>query len=323
LLTALAWKRTRQTLGEYQPVVSFLVTAILVAYPTVWLAAGARGRYFMPLYPIVAVLIGLIVDISARAAVGTTARQAWTRYARTFSIGFGIVSAACAVATCLPADWLAVTYQPRSLCAVLTLTTAAAAAVLWRTTRPSGHPFAGVVSIAVVAAITASGCMLNMNAARWFDPTQVIAQMKSELPPGTQLASLTPIDHRFAYYYDEPIQELAWPCRFVDLPSDVDYFCFMRHVGDTAEARAAGRGRTAYSTPGTLPFAWEEMQAVSVDRQVATKSATIVVLGRVIRPLRAEISDATQPQRRLAILPLPLPSGEGRGEGALPISSLH
>ena len=46
--------------------------AVLVAYPTVWLAAGARGRYFMPLYPLVAVLIGIVIERCSTALHGDT-----------------------------------------------------------------------------------------------------------------------------------------------------------------------------------------------------------------------------------------------------------
>ena len=51
--------KTRKLLAEDRGVALFLVTAMVVAYPTVWIASGARGRYFMPLYPVAAVLIAL------------------------------------------------------------------------------------------------------------------------------------------------------------------------------------------------------------------------------------------------------------------------
>jgi hypothetical protein len=79
-----------------------------------------------------------------------------------------------------------------------------------------------------------------------------------------------------------------------DIPHDLTYFCFMRQPGDTAESRAAGRGRTWYKTPGTLPFEWEEITSVCVERQVyVDEPPRTVVLGRVVRPVKSAVSDVT------------------------------
>ena len=111
---------------------------------------------------------------------------------------------------------------------------------------------------------------------------------KKRLPPGAALVSFTPIEHQFAYYYRAPIAELDWPTELQHLPSGVEYFCFMRHPGDTAQRRAAGRGRTWTTTPGTLPFAWEEVTSICIDRTIPKGDKRMVVLGRVLRPLRAD-----------------------------------
>jgi hypothetical protein len=115
--------------------------------------------------------------------------------------------------------------------------------------------------------------------------------------------SFSPIEHRFAYYYGGPIAELDWPTAIGDLPAELEYFCFMRNPGDTAERRAAGRGRTWTTTPGTLPFAWLELDAICVERRLRDEPQRTVVLGRVVRPLRAAVSDVTSPQRSTAQKP--------------------
>ena len=68
--------------------------AFAVAYPTVWIAAGARGRYFMPLYPLVAVLIGLVIERCSIAAVGRYPRRAWHQFLLLSSALIAVVSAA-------------------------------------------------------------------------------------------------------------------------------------------------------------------------------------------------------------------------------------
>lgn len=298
MLIALFRPGIRQLISDKRLIVEFLLTAIVVAYPTVWLAAGARGRYFMPLYPLVAVLIGLLIDRCSHDARNSTQYRGWSLFilawailigAGSLAIGGGVFSAGLAQRL----------FQPRWFCAAFAIVGASAAGVLWIAYRRPGvfGPRAVVLAIATTAAVGAGGLMLNVNAARWKNPTAIIADFKNELPEGASLVSLSPIDHRFAFYYGDPIEEIAWPRAVGDLPANVDYFCFMRNPGDTAQARRSGRGRSWQDTPGTLPFAWEEIDAICTDRQPDPKAPMIVVLGRVVRPLRAEVSDATIPHR--------------------------
>jgi 4-amino-4-deoxy-L-arabinose transferase-like glycosyltransferase len=302
MLIALGRRGAREMLADNNQVVTFLLTAIVVAYPTVWLATGARGRYFMPIYPLVAVLIGLLVERCSTATLGSSQRRGWQQ----FTLAWGLIVAVGAIVVggvgLLPSQLNQAIYQPRSFCLLFAAGAVAAAAILWLNYRRPAlfGPWSAVLAIVAVAGLSVSGAMVNVNTSRWNDPANFIVEVKALLPTDASLVSLTPIDHRFAYYYRTPITELDWPRTPADLPPNVDYFCFMRHVTDTAESRRAGRGRTWITTPGTLPFAWEELKATSVDRKTDTETATIVVFGRVVRPLRAEISDATVPQLRTA-----------------------
>jgi 4-amino-4-deoxy-L-arabinose transferase-like glycosyltransferase len=302
MLVALLRPKWREMLADKWPVVAFLLTAIVVAYPTVWLATGARGRYFMPLYPIVAVLIGLLIERCSAAEMGTSHRRGWHQFVLSWAGVIGLGAVAFGVLSLTPGNLLESIYQPRLFCALLAIVTAAAAATLWVVYRRPAKfgALSAVTALALTAACGAGGLLMNINYGRWFDPTLLTAEVKNQLPAGTRLVSLTPIDHRFAYYYHEPIEELDWPRSMSDVPNDVDYFCFMRLPRDTAESRGAGRGRTLKSSSGTLPFAWEEVRADCFDRQLASKTPTFVVIGRVVRPLRAEISDATVPQQSTA-----------------------
>lgn len=188
--------------------------------------------------------------------------------------------------------------QPPDFAIAFAFAAAVAVAVLRNARQCTAHtaPTSVVIAITAIIALGGTGIVINMHVADWNDPTDEIRTLANHLTPGARLVSLTAIDHRFAYFYPGDIAEVPWPKTLNDLPADVDYFCFMRHVTDTAAARIAGRGRTSYTTPGTLPFAWEELAAICTDRQANTPTATSVVLGRVIRPLHAELSDATQPR---------------------------
>jgi 4-amino-4-deoxy-L-arabinose transferase-like glycosyltransferase len=306
ILFALAKRETRRLLIDQQPVITFLTTALVVAYPTVWFAAGARGRYFMPLYPLVAVLVGVVVERCASAAIGSYPRRAWHQFLTlwaTFIGTSGLVIAGSGLLMTDPADRF---YQPRWFAVVFALFAAAALVLLWESYRRQSHlrPIIAAVAIAMVAGACVAGVLVNVNVARWIDPADEIANLKNQLPPGTDLASFSPIEHRFVYYYGDPITEFDWPRSAANIPPELTYFCFMRQPGDTAESRAAGRGRTWYTTPGTLPIAWEELGAVCVERQVyIDEPPRTVVLGRVVRPLEATSSDVTVAPPSTAKLP--------------------
>ncbi|HEX4412259.1 MAG TPA: glycosyltransferase family 39 protein, partial [Lacipirellulaceae bacterium] len=303
MLTVLALRDVREWLREKRNVSTFIITALVVAYPTVWLASGARGRYFMPLYPLVAVLIGLLIEYCSHAVRGSAARRMWQGFLLLWTLVIGGCAALVGGNALLPSNWALDFSQPRWF--VLVASAVAGAALyaivsVYKSGQPA-QPLRVVLSIAGVAGLGATGLMLNYYAVLWSDPTSSVSELAAHLPEGAQLVSLTEIEHRFAYYYGAPITQLPWPMTADDLPANVDYFCFMRHWNDTPESHIAGRGRTAYRTPGTLPFAWEEVMAFCPDRQTDTPTATSLVLGRVIRPIRAEVSDISKPQNKVAL----------------------
>ena len=53
-----------------------------------------------------------------------------------------------------------------------------------------------------------------------------VAQVKQDLPPGTQLASFGFIDPLFAYYYRDPIRYVPWPKPGERFDTAIVYFCF-------------------------------------------------------------------------------------------------
>ena len=303
MLVALFRPGARQMLADKSAVVSFLLIGIVVAYPTVWLAADARGRYFMPLYPLVAVLIGLLIERCSLAAIGSSQRRGWQQFVSIWTAVIGIGAASFAVAAFLPADFVKSLYQPRAFSLVIAAGCAFAAIVLIFTLRQSFQSGAAlaVTAIAFVSAIAVAGMMVNVNTARWNNPQAAVSEFKKHLPAGTTLVSLSPAEHRFVYYFGAPVVEIGWPKTLSELPPEVEYFCFMRRPGDNAASRASGRGRSPTVTSGTLPFAWTEVASICVERKKNNRQQASVVLGRVIRPLRYELTDATVPKINVAL----------------------
>jgi hypothetical protein len=311
LLVALMKRETRALLSDARPITTFLFVALLIAYPTVWLAAGARGRYFMPMYPLVAVLIGLVIERCSTACSGGYPRHAWHQFLLLSSVLIGAGGAVIGASGLVPGELAGWLYQPRWFSIAFGLLAMSAVWMLWKCYRVPARfaPISAVITVALFVGIAYSGIMINVNAARWNDLSQDVAELKKHLPQGEALVSFAPIEHRFEYYYGAPIAQLEWPRELGDLPSGVEYFCFMRYPGDTAERRTAGRGWNWTTTPGTLPFAWEEIISVCIDRSIP-KEKRMVVLGRVLRPLRAVVSDATRPQRVTVVAGLPTESRE-------------
>jgi 4-amino-4-deoxy-L-arabinose transferase-like glycosyltransferase len=298
MLIALVSRKTRALLAEHFAVAKYLVIALAVAYPTVWIAAGGRGRYFMPLYPCAAVLIGITIDRCGIAAFGNYPRRAWQQFLLLCGLLVIVSGLVFAGISLLPNHWSQITYQPRWFGIGYGLAAMIVAYVLWRSSRAAsnGVRYAAVTALAGIVGLATTGLMINIDVGHWNDISTAVAQIEKQLPPNAKLVSLSPIEHRFAFYYGEPIAQLDWPTRLNDLPSDVGYFCFMRNPGDTAASRVSGRGRTWTTTPGTLPFAWEEVASIFSEREISGERPRSVVLGRVVRPLRAEITDVTVPQ---------------------------
>lgn len=94
---------------------------------------------------------------------------------------------------------------------------------------------------------------------------------------------------------------LIYPTTKTPLPDGVEYFVFMRRSFVTPAKRYAGRGRSWYTTLGTVPFEWEELTSIDCNRVNRGADGKKVVLGRVIRPLRAAASDVTQPRKNHSI----------------------
>jgi 4-amino-4-deoxy-L-arabinose transferase-like glycosyltransferase len=296
LLVALARRETRELLFEYHSITTFIYVAVLVAYPTVWMATGARGRYFMPLYPLIAVLIALVIERCSTARLGRYPRRAWHQFLLLCGALIGIGGAAIGVTGITADNKLSVLHQPQWFSFVFAGFASGVVVMLWKCYhRPHRFvPMIAVLTIATFVGAAYTSLVINVNTARWNNPAPAIAEVKQRLPLNARLVSFTPIEHRFAFYYGAPIPELGWPIQLNDVPPNVDYFCFMRSPGDTAESRAAGRGRTWTTTPGTLPFAWQELKSMNVER--SSRDKRTVVIGRVIRPMRAEVSDATRPR---------------------------
>ena len=153
--------------------------------------------------------------------------------------------------------------QSRPVCSVFLLIAVLAAAIADRvpTVIERGRLRAGAIALAGFMAVAYSGVIVNALVTRSADAPAEVAELKQHLPAGMRLVSLNSVRHLFAYLYGEPIELHPWPtCD----DSNLTWFCFSS-VGD-------------YRAP--LPFAWEEVAVISVDRNRHAKPENVVVVGR-------------------------------------------
>jgi 4-amino-4-deoxy-L-arabinose transferase-like glycosyltransferase len=271
LLFAYTRRDVRQFLGEARPLVHFAAVCLLIAFPTCWVPPEGQTRYFAPLYPCLAVLIGVVVDRCARADVPAGLRAVWSRYAWFMAC----VMVLAATGVMLSAAFLAGhaqfgpwAEQPR---VALGYAAALAGLVLLLLRGRQGGDVSrvrlAVVAVAGFMVLSCTGIITNVRARRSEDQATTIARLKEQLPPGQRLVGFGEVDDLFAYYYALPIDCLPMPANANDpAAARVDYFCCGSVTGDRP----------------VLPFAWQELTTISMDRNHHVRPERAMVVGRVL-----------------------------------------
>lgn len=272
-----AYRGFRQSIGQAWPMVRFLAVCLLVTYPTVWFPPGSQSRYFMPLYPCVAPLVGLVIARSYETAVGPRWQKAWNHFAAVMAVGMAVAGIVVLTLTLLGKDVSPVA-QPPVFAAVYLVGSLALAVIAFRTRLDSQGlaPYVSVLSVAAFAGLTFTGVYTNALRNDSNDVYAAVSQVQQKLPAEAKLVSLGFADHRFAYRYRQPIKYVAWPGH--DLPAGVEYFCFV----------------PKRKRPDEVPFAWEQVATVSLERTTAEPSSNdCVVIGRKI----PQVAEQAPPRR--------------------------
>ncbi|HUY92032.1 MAG TPA: glycosyltransferase family 39 protein [Pirellulales bacterium] len=305
-LAAFSNRDFRRSLGAARDPAIFLTVAILVAFPTCWLAPQARGRYFMPLYPCFAPLVGLAIEralaasrVVSRAATGNVgwlglsqgeAPVRWgiaslcrqppstsQKLARMWRVYFTAAASLLVLAgAAVPAISVAGLAQeapfsqPLGFAAAYAALAWLAAAVVWKASsgeRPR-QAAAGLLALAGFLGLTFSGLMMNDWIRRSEDIAGHVAALKTRLPPDVRLVSFGRAHHPFVYYYGETIPWLDWPTK-----------------ADASAPEAVGPGDyfCFHSVRGRrkpLPFDWVEVAEISCDRYRREQPVDAMVIGR-------------------------------------------
>ncbi len=253
LLLAYLRRDFRRAIGAAVGAVAFLSVALAVTFPTCWLVPGGKSRYFMPLYPCLAILMGLVVERVFSPAASPALERAWrvmVRCSLAAALFAGVTIAAPLVISSYRVPELT---QPVWFALVYFVAALGGFAVLWRL-QSDASPGAGRTALLTMTALVGLsfvGVAINGMVASDDDPAPAVAALKQKLPRGVRLVSFGLTETLFDFYYAEPIEPRPWPKAAGDLEPGRDYFCF------TWDRPA----------PPDLPFPWQIVAMISADRK--------------------------------------------------------
>ena len=241
----------------------FLLCAIAMAFPSCWLAPNARGRYFMPLYPCFAVLVGIVVQRCCEASPSQEWRRLWSWFLGVFAGTMIGAAVFLTVMAAIRADRLG---QPVWFVVAYSVAAVALAASTWWSSRGAGLARAslGVLSVAMFLGLSWTGAVVNHAICASEPNAAAVADLKQHLPSNVRLTSLGRIDHLFAYYYRDPIGLLPRTHEAEQAIAPGDYFC----SGDEN------------TPPMEVSFPYEKIAVVSCDRWHANRGKRAVLVGR-------------------------------------------
>ena len=265
LLLAYLNRGFRETIGLVREQILFLICCIAVTFPTCWFVWEARTRYFMPLYPCFAPLIGLVVQRCYEGGADQAWRTLWPRFLGVLAVLMLIAGVFVTGATVID-DGSFPIGQPAWFAVAYLLAAAVLACATWRSrvATTTTQIRIGVLSVAIFLGLTSTGVRSNV-LIRISEPTaKAVADLKQHLPADAQLVSIGPIHHLFAYYYGDPIPIISYSTQGNALPVIGGYFC----------------SGTDYSPPVEVNFPWEKIAVISCERRHKPRPRMVVVVGR-------------------------------------------
>jgi 4-amino-4-deoxy-L-arabinose transferase-like glycosyltransferase len=256
----------RNSIGDAKPQVLFLVTCILVTFPTCWLSPHTGPRHWMSLYPCFAPLVGLALQCGFQSQPRMILHRLWSGYL-TLLGGIMVLAAIAVVACSWPTPFgnsplcqsplFAMFYGAVSL---------AAAALIWsvRRGREVWQARVGLIGLASFLAVTYTGLLTNDLIRTTPDTAGAMTELRHRLPMHEPLVSFGPAHSLFAYYYHEPIELRNWPSEDSQSDFSFSYFCFLQNGSHRPQ----------------LPFPWEEVAVIPCDRKRRHDPINQMVVGR-------------------------------------------
>jgi 4-amino-4-deoxy-L-arabinose transferase-like glycosyltransferase len=273
LLLGLLWREFWNLGSSGRSAVVFLLCGIAAILVPVWLSPGGHHRYVMPMYPLLAVLCGAVVHQGFSLAPPDFLRRLWCDFVRVLAV---IIAGATIVFLGMTAyslfsvhEWVLRLAQPWwQIILLLVLVVPTAGFLIRRASSSYPRDCLWVTFLAgALVALLFNGPVINSLVQAAVDVRPDIESLYRHIPQGTRLMSIGMAHHRLLYYYPEPIPLVPRPRSAEDVPEDLDYFVIDGHRGE----------------PTVLPFEWEEIGRLNMDRNRREEPRDFVIIGRRLR----------------------------------------
>ncbi len=257
-------RRVRERLRAFRDDALYLAICLAVTFPSVWLAPQASLRYYMPMFPCVACLVGIVVEGFLR----TSERGGWSAFICWYQRLLALFMVAAGAVVVGISFWKvdSVLAQPPSLAVVYLVACTAAAAVVWRYSAQMTAP-ALTVTFTLVACflgLSQASVVVNIRQKSSEDARQAVMDLKQKLPPGESLVSLGPAHHLFLLHYAENVRLLRLDAQDPDTWGNGGYFCMWVKGNDIVH----------------LCFPWKLVATISCDRNHSSDPTEIMIVGR-------------------------------------------
>jgi|GEM_PF-248577 len=262
----------------------FLLCVIGVTFPTSWLVPNAHTRYFLPIYPFFAPLIGLVFDRcqAAQDSYRKTDKTRWWHrpwkiWWREWLVGttlfmttmgfviFGISVFGDEDARFAQPLWFAITYLISTI--ILSFV-----ALKSRSITKGLRRLIGPASVAIFMGLTFVGVFTNSLIRTSGNTAEAVAAIKQQLPDDVQLVSLGYAHHLFAYHYRDYIPMIKVPHKGKIKPPKSEYFCFQNRSFKTAR----------------LGFKYEIIAEISYERTKIRDPNKIMTVARKIKRTKGD-----------------------------------
>lgn len=301
--------RLRESLTNWQPLVRYLVVSLLITFPTVWFIPEAKNRYFLPLYPLAAVLAS--VPWQYWVTGGTSERVIVPRLVWRLLQAFSAMILIALLAVW--PIWLGavkielITQSTLSLDKLFIVTMLATLMVIFIHAAIRINDSRSWMCVLLSLGITLGHghrlIIVPIQCGILYSPEPAIKQLAWDVPNPERLVSIGPIVARFRYFYPHLVKLVKEEEITQGPPSGVDHFCLEGEWVRRARPRKkeTDRPRMAIAYRGgrvivpKLPFAWDVVAIIPLGRTLTRDPQPVAVIGRIRQggallssPLRVE-----------------------------------
>jgi hypothetical protein len=222
----------------------------------------------MPLFPLVAPLIGLVIQRVHETTAAAIVRRGWNWFVSGAMAAITGGAILVALAGSIKASSLNGLAQPAWFTALYATAAIVSLLLLLRSWNRWSIRSATVSTLAIATflGLTFSGVAVNSLIALDPQAEQQITELRRRIPENEPLGSFGLVETMFSYHWRRPIAYVRkeLPVKSSQLPAKFEYFCYSGNKADRVE----------------LPFPWRVEGVINCDRTLQSSEGKIVVVGR-------------------------------------------